>query len=67
MDRVPRKADPVHEDGPGHQDEIAEGTWWAVGGLLVGALVAGLAGGAGARTARASRAEHTVTRRRSRS
>lgn len=47
-----------------NEDEIIEGTWWAVGGLIVGALVAGLAGAAGARSAQASLADNTRSRRR---
>ena len=32
------------------QDEVAASAWWAVGGLLVGAVVAGLTGAAGSRS-----------------
>lgn len=32
------------------QDELAASAWWAVGGLLVGAVVAGLTGAAGSRS-----------------
>lgn len=39
-----------------NEDELMEGAWWAVGGLIVGAIVAGFAGAAGARSAQASRA-----------
>lgn len=47
-----------------NEDEILEGAWWAVGGLVVGALIAGLAGAAGARSAQASHVADTRARRR---
>ncbi|MFN3600108.1 MAG: hypothetical protein ACK4UY_01815 [Dietzia sp.] len=67
MDQAQQEAEATAQDAQDtlaeNQDEIAEGTWWAVGGLLVGALVAGFAGAAGARSAQASHAEHNGTRR----
>lgn len=47
------------------QDDIAAGTWWGVAGLVVGAVVAALAGAAGAKSAHTRHVEaDTVTRRR---
>lgn len=67
VDQAQQEAEATAQDAQDtlaeNQDEIAEGTWWTVGGLLVGALVAGLAGAAGARSAQASHAEHTGSRR----
>lgn len=39
------------------QDDLAAATWWTVGGLVLGAIVTGLAGAAGARTAHTKRTE----------
>lgn len=39
------------------RDEIAAGAWWGVAGLILGAVVAGFAGVAGARSAHTRRTE----------
>lgn len=45
------------------QDELAASAWWAVGGLLVGAVVAGLTGAAGSRSVHTKHhEEYDVTR-----
>lgn len=48
-----------------NRDEIATGAWWAVAGLVLGAIVTALSGAAGARSAHAKRPEvQSGTRRR---
>lgn len=61
VDQVQQQADQAAQDAQNqfeqNRDEIATGAWWAVGGLLLGALVTALGGAAGARSTHTTRAD----------
>lgn len=61
MDAVQEQADEATQDAQQtfeqNQDELAAAAWWGVGGLVLGAAVAGFAGVAGARMVHTRRIE----------
>lgn len=46
-----------------HSDEAAEGTWWTILGLVLGAVISSLTGAAGARSVLNKKTERVVTRK----
>lgn len=57
LDQAQQQAEGVAQDAQGN---VAAGAWWGAGGLVLGAVVAGFAGAAGARSAHTKRERQRV-------
>ena len=63
-DAANNAADQARETYNEYSDDAAAGTWWAFAGLLIGAVISGFAGAAGARSVLNRDEKQVVTTRR---